>query len=108
MEHKKQFITMLTRIERVASIAGQKSAVIKENAKYSFVELGKFNTSVYTRRISVCPVHIGSDLLISPVLSRVSDKSSEALGWGLGGGFRFYTIIERVQSESRGKSPGKK
>ena len=43
---------MLTRIERVASIAEQKSAVIKENAKYSFVELGKFNTSVYTRRIS--------------------------------------------------------
>ena len=39
---------MLTRIERVASIAGQKRAVIKENAKYSFVELGKFNTSVCT------------------------------------------------------------
>ena len=25
-----------------------------------------------------------------------------------GRGIRFYTIIERVQSESRGKSPGKK
>ena len=42
---------MRTRIERVASIAGQKRAVIKENAKYSFVELGKLNTSLYTRRI---------------------------------------------------------
>ena len=35
-----------------AGIARQKARVIKENAKYSFVELGKFNTSVYTRRIS--------------------------------------------------------
>ena len=32
-------------------IARQKAPVIKENAKYSFVELGKFNTSLYTRRI---------------------------------------------------------
>ena len=36
---------------RVASNAQQKLLVIKENAKYSFVELGKFNTSLYTRRI---------------------------------------------------------
>ena len=35
-----------------ASQPRQKLAVIKENAKYSFVELGKFNTRVYTRRIS--------------------------------------------------------
>ena len=32
-------------------IARQKATVIKENAKYSFVELGKLNTSLYTRRI---------------------------------------------------------
>ena len=30
---------------------GAKTSSIKENAKYSFVELGKFNTSLYTRRI---------------------------------------------------------
>ena len=34
-----------------ASQPRQKLAVIKENAKYSFVELGKLNTSLYTRRI---------------------------------------------------------
>ena len=34
-----------------ARIARQKAPVIKENAKYSFVELGKLNTSLYTRRI---------------------------------------------------------
>ena len=34
-----------------ARIARQKAPVIKENAKYSFVEPGKFNTSLYTRRI---------------------------------------------------------
>ena len=28
-------------------------------------------------------------------------------GGGGGGGIRFYTIIERVQSESRGKVPAK-
>ena len=48
--NKKQFITMLSGTERVASNAEQKSLVIKENAKYSFVELGKFNTTASTRR----------------------------------------------------------
>ena len=37
---------MLSQNRRVAGNARQKSAVIKENAKYSFVELGKFNTMV--------------------------------------------------------------
>ena len=38
-------------VKGLQRIARQKAPVIKENAKYSFVELGKFNTSLYTRRI---------------------------------------------------------
>ena len=42
---------MLASVKGLQGIATQKAPVIKENAKYSFVELGKFNTSLYTRRI---------------------------------------------------------
>ena len=57
--------------------ARQKSAVIKENAKYSFVELGKFNTSV-GHQPNFKTVWWGSWL-----------KSS------VRGGSRIYTITER-------------
>ena len=48
---KLQCSSMRGSVKGLQRIARQKAPVIKENAKYSFVELGKFNTSLYTRRI---------------------------------------------------------
>ena len=76
---------MLSQNRRVAGNARQKSAVIKENAKYSFVELGKFNTMV--------PV-----LDTGSIFKQFGGvRGSNPRG---GGGLGFIQLQKGVQSES--------
>ena len=95
---------MLSGTERVASNAEQKSLVIKENAKYSFVELGKFNTTASTRRALQTAQPGERELSLHSVLTELRILSKIQGGEQ---GSQIYTIIERVQSESRGKARAK-
>ena len=96
---------MLSGTERVASNAEQKSLVIKENAKYSFVELGKFNTTASTRRALQTAQPGERELSLHSVLTELRILSK--IQGGGEQGSQIYTIIERVQSESRGKARAK-
>ena len=97
-------------VKGLQRIARQKAPVIKENAKYSFVELGKFNTSLYTRRIlkRFWRVHWRCTTMLQPTVDRSLNPfccsrthlppfpSATAAGR-----LRFYTITEKGAASTR-------
>ena len=84
----------------------QKRAVIKENAKYSFVELGKFNTRPYSRRISNSLVAVAA--VAAPQSEREVRGRGRLRGRGQGragaGGSDFIQLQKGCNQSRGGKS----
>ena len=96
---------MLSGTERVASNAEQKSLVIKENAKYSFVELGKFNTTASTRRALQTAQPGERELSLHSVLTelRILSKIQGGGGAGVSDLYNHRKGAIRVAGESSSK-----
>lgn len=114
---KLQCSSMRGSVKGLQRIARQKAPVIKENAKYSFVELGKFNTSLYTRRIlkRFWRVHCTNTALgrrCTTMLQPAVDRSLNPFCCShthlppfpsatAAGRLRFYTITEKGAASAR-------